>query len=66
MVKRGLKAGAVFTDGNLTYMVDEVLPNGNYISHVVPRGTKSVKAKEESGANNEKKEPDKEGEKKED
>lgn len=55
MVKRGLEAGAVFTDGNRTYMVDKVLPNGSYISHSVPKGTKAQKKKEEPDPGNEKK-----------
>lgn len=43
MVKRGLEVGSVFTDGNRTYMVDKVLPNGSYISHSVPKVTKPKK-----------------------
>lgn len=32
MIKAGMKNGDKFTDGGIQYVVDEVLPDGNYIS----------------------------------
>ena len=32
MIKAGMKKGDKFTDGGIQYVVDEVLPDGNYIS----------------------------------
>lgn len=32
MVEKGLQKGAVFTEGSSFYKVEEVLPDGNYIS----------------------------------
>ena len=49
MVKKGLKVGDSFTDGNQTYRVKAILPDGNYISKRVAIGaeTPSEKAVEE-------------------
>lgn len=34
MVNKGMKDGDIFEDGG-TYVVDKVLPDGNYLSHRV-------------------------------
>lgn len=36
MVEKGLMKGAVFEDGSF-YMVDKVLPSGDYISHAITK-----------------------------
>ena len=33
MIERGLNRGAVFEEDGSRYLVDEVLPGGDYISH---------------------------------
>ena len=35
MVSKGLKVGDTFTEGVSTYIVEQVLPNGDYISRRV-------------------------------
>lgn len=35
MIAKGMKKGAVFTDGGLFYLVLQVLPDGNYVSKVI-------------------------------
>lgn len=37
MVEKGLQKGAVFTEGSSFYKVEEVLPDGNYISRRISK-----------------------------
>lgn len=51
MITRGLKKGERFEDGGRTFIVEEVLENGNYISREVtkedePKEIKPKKKKE--------------------
>lgn len=40
MAPRGLKVGETFVDGGRSFVVDKVLPDGNYISHQVKNPVK--------------------------
>lgn len=49
MISKGLKVGATFEDGGLTYEITKVLPNGDYESKRIEKpaesaGKKSAKA----------------------
>jgi hypothetical protein len=37
MVNKGLKKGAVFSEGSLFYKIDDVDAGGNYISHCITK-----------------------------
>lgn len=55
MVAKGLKKGAVFTDGGLFYIVLEVLPDGNYISkHISEEEKKAIEKAKTAKENTEK------------
>lgn len=47
MVKRGLKAGDTFVEGGITYVINSVLSDGNYISR--KRGALSAEELENAG-----------------
>ena len=42
MIAKGMKKGAVFTDGGLFYLVLQVLPDGNYVSKVISEEEKKI------------------------
>ena len=52
MIKPGMKKGDKFTDGDIEYVVESVLPDGNYISkradHVVEEQEEVPEEDEES------------------
>ena len=52
MIKPGMKKGEKFTDGGIEYVVESVLPDGNYISkradHVVEKQEEVPEEDEES------------------
>ena len=52
MIKPGMKKGEKFTDGGIEYVVESVLPDGNYISkradHVVEEQEEVPEEDEES------------------
>lgn len=56
MIKKGMEKGAVFTEGSSFYRVEEVLPDGNYISRriskeeagkLLPKGSTPEESEEE-------------------
>lgn len=52
MVEKGLKVGAIFEDGEQTYKVLEVLPDGNYISKALTEEeTQKKRTVKDSGDN---------------
>lgn len=52
MIAKGMKKGAVFTDGGLFYLVLEVLSDGNYVSKQISEEEKKAIEKAKTAKEN--------------